>query len=48
MTRRPCFDRRAVLAGLAALALAPPARGAERLTLWGIPGTPSAVFARAV
>ncbi|TCM87550.1 ABC transporter substrate-binding protein [Rhodovulum steppense] len=44
----PSLDRRAVLAGLAALPLAAPARGAEPLTLWGIPGTPSAVFAGAV
>ncbi|ARE41986.1 putative sulfonate/nitrate transport system substrate-binding protein [Rhodovulum sp. P5] len=40
--------RRDVMGGLAALAAAGPAVGAEPLTLWGIPATPSAVFARAV
>ncbi|MBK1635878.1 ABC transporter substrate-binding protein [Rhodovulum adriaticum] len=48
-------NRRAVLRGLAGMAaagLAPPlaagGQGADPLTLWGIPATPSAVFARAV
>ena len=51
----PALRRRALLGGLAGLAaggLAPglirPARAADPLTLWGIPASPSAVFARAV
>ncbi len=51
----PSLRRRELLggiAGLAAGALAPglirPARAADPLTLWGIPASPSAVFARAV
>ena len=48
----PLLNRRALLGGLAGLgasALVPSfARAAEPLTLWGIPASPSAVFARAV
>ncbi|TCO74174.1 PhnD/SsuA/transferrin family substrate-binding protein [Rhodovulum euryhalinum] len=50
MTRVPTapLDRRGVLCGLAALSAAGLAKaGAEPLTLWGMPATPSAVFARA-
>ncbi|MCB6176771.1 ABC transporter substrate-binding protein [Rhodobacter sp. Har01] len=49
-TQGPLLDRRSLLGGLAAAALLPgarPAAAAEPLTLWGIPATPSAVFARA-
>lgn len=53
--RGPSLRRRDLLGGLAGLAagaLAPglvaPARAADPLTLWGIPASPSAVFARAV
>ena len=44
-------DRRAVLAALAALALGPVAAraaGLDRLTVWGMPASPSVVLARAV
>ena len=44
-------DRRAVLAALAALVLGPVAAraaGLDRLTVWGMPASPSVVLARAV
>ncbi len=51
----PALQRRDVLRGLAGLAtgallpgLAKPAFAAEPLTLWGIPASPSAIFAHAV
>ena len=52
LLQRP-LDRRSFLGGLAAAGLAPAlARAADAaagpLTIWGIPATPSAVFARAV